>query len=157
MKDASAGEVESIVRLKFAVVTAPVVAEAMTVKVPSLLLAADTATLACPEALMDKPLSEKSFATKLVDVIIRRAGWMLALAVVLACTIMTVRMAILVAATNPSLLRKSAPMFGAMALAGALAAGVLYLVDDVLCELIHVGHSWPLLANDHESVGGDGL
>jgi uncharacterized membrane protein (DUF4010 family) len=50
-----------------------------------------------------------------------------ALAVVLACTVMTVRMAILVAVTNPPLLRKAGPMFGAMTAAGALAAAALYL------------------------------
>lgn len=50
-----------------------------------------------------------------------------ALAVVLASTVMVVRMAILVAVTNPVLLGKSALMLGAMTGAGALGSLVLHL------------------------------
>jgi uncharacterized membrane protein (DUF4010 family) len=49
------------------------------------------------------------------------------LAVVLASTVMVVRIAILLAATNPALLGKSAAMLGAMTAAGALGSFVLYL------------------------------
>lgn len=50
-----------------------------------------------------------------------------ALAIILASTVMVVRMAILVAVTNPSLLGKLAAMLGAMAAAGILGSLVLYL------------------------------
>ncbi len=52
-----------------------------------------------------------------------------ALAVVLASTVMIVRMALLVAVINPVLLRGVAGMFGAMTAAGALGAGLLYLAS----------------------------